>query len=498
MIKKTSVCLLSLFLCFSYLSEAQEVNFSNGYYLDSKANLFETNDSSLTLFSINVFQLDQDLHGINVINYSSGSLSSESTQLNDGSFLYSLPGDVILKINSDLSASWKTKIDSFSVYSLATISEQKSYFVGKSTKANASYKLIIGEIDNIGQIVNSIALNLDSKPWNAEINTMSDSSIILGISESLDQGLIHHFVKLDTAFDLVWHKKFNANTWKIHSISTLQNGSFITSFSAAERDILLMKIDGDGELLWSNKIGSPKAEKLTDIDIFPNGNILIGGTSALLSSDTICDGMYTYEFCSDPMISLLDSNANVLWTNIDHSEDFDVLNGVHAFNDDSTFLVSINRPSGTLQLMKKTIADHSFCNGEDVSFTTTPFPIVFDSSGITSNTVSLSFSLSSNQSSIYPFETFLSCFPAGLSAEQWSESELKIFPNPASIEISLESPFKNAQASIIDVRGTILKSLSSLSFGNNQINIESLPSGLYIIHLLGDDGQQKTAKLLVE
>ncbi len=63
---------------------------------------------------------------------------------------------------------------------------------------------------------------------------------------------------------------------------------------------------------------------------------------------------------------------------------------------------------------------------------------------------------------------------------------LQIYPNPASTEITVETPNPNGEITINNVVGQTLKTMHSAS-NKTTINIADLPSGMYIIRVSGEN-----------
>ena len=75
----------------------------------------------------------------------------------------------------------------------------------------------------------------------------------------------------------------------------------------------------------------------------------------------------------------------------------------------------------------------------------------------------------------------------GVENHQADNLSLEIFPNPANTTISLIIPynFSTANVEIFDLNGRLVQYKTQVSTNDNQINVETLPSGFYTIRLIG-------------
>ncbi len=90
---------------------------------------------------------------------------------------------------------------------------------------------------------------------------------------------------------------------------------------------------------------------------------------------------------------------------------------------------------------------------------------------------------------------------ASLSVGEESLSNISIFPNPASSELNINSDTNNLLAlktiNIYNTLGKRVKTISPESSGNLTIDISDLASGLYILELNSNSGEQQTRKLVI-
>lgn len=72
-------------------------------------------------------------------------------------------------------------------------------------------------------------------------------------------------------------------------------------------------------------------------------------------------------------------------------------------------------------------------------------------------------------------------------------NDIKLFPNPATdvVNVTTAKDFKIKQVNVIDATG---RNLSSSKFENNQVDVSSLPAGIYLIEFVNIDGVRLTTR----
>ena len=80
------------------------------------------------------------------------------------------------------------------------------------------------------------------------------------------------------------------------------------------------------------------------------------------------------------------------------------------------------------------------------------------------------------------------CFPGG---------EVSIYPNPASKSFSIRNEYGKGQATLLDVRGRLLKNIV-LNQAEQTVGIDGLSQGIYMLQLTFDSGESRVVKLVVQ
>ena len=145
-----------------------------------------------------------------------------------------------------------------------------------------------------------------------DIKEMPDKSyIILGTTTST-VGVNHVFIaNIDTAGVLLWYKQFIypendfASQIQITTDNKLVILGYSKSYTQSKGDILLIKTDLGGNLIWRKLIGSPTLdENYTSLQIINNNTVyLIGGTERPSSNFNIA-------------VTKLDTAGNVIWNKL--------------------------------------------------------------------------------------------------------------------------------------------------------------------------------------
>jgi len=128
-------------------------------------------------------------------------------------------------------------------------------------------------------------------------------------------------IRLDSNGNLVWAKTYGGNrdesTSLISSIKITKDGGFVigsdtNSFGAGGTDILVIRLDSNGNLVWAKTYGGNRYEQISSIKITKDEGLIIGG-------DTTSFGAGSY----DAFAMRLDSNGNVSWVKTFGGKEFE-------------------------------------------------------------------------------------------------------------------------------------------------------------------------------
>lgn len=143
--------------------------------------------------------------------------------------------------------------------------------------------------------------------------------IIAGYTESYGAGSEDvYLIRTDSIGDTIWTRTFGGNDWeKGRSVVATDDGGFLAvgttlSFGAGRSDIYLMRLDENGDSLWTTTYGFEGYEKGYCIRKTNDDGFVISGYTN------------SYGFGSaDVLLLKIDSYGNVLWTNNFGGDDFE-------------------------------------------------------------------------------------------------------------------------------------------------------------------------------
>jgi hypothetical protein len=278
------------------------------------------------------------------------------------------------------------------------------------------------------------------------IETDDGGLMLVGTTESFGLGGRDAFcVKLDGEGNLQWSKAYGGNEFDGAShIAKADNGSMVlTGFTSSggngQDDVLVMKIDSVGELLWSKAFGGSQFDYGRQILVDSLGGIKVAAFGN--SFDVEVDDWFVD---NDIWLLGLDEEGNGACTQVD--------------------LTLVDTDCNTIEGSY----DASFVSG---SGTHTPPTLV----GAT-----------------YLIELD-ACAPIGIDDE--SEPIFKLYPNPASSWLTIESGGTSFAYEVYNSVGKLV----ARGFGGpaHQIDVSDYPTGIYVIKCSAD-GQSLVRSLLIQ
>lgn len=115
---------------------------------------------------------------------------------------------------------------------------------------------------------------------------VADGYLIIGYTTSFGSGSKDVYViRLDRDGNEVWSKTYGGKRWDVGmSVCAAENGGyyvcgFTHSFGAGEEDIYLLKIDEDGNEMWSRTYGGERIEMSNSVVVLGDNGCIIGATS---------------------------------------------------------------------------------------------------------------------------------------------------------------------------------------------------------------------------
>ncbi|MBK7854216.1 MAG: T9SS type A sorting domain-containing protein [Bacteroidetes bacterium] len=146
------------------------------------------------------------------------------------------------------------------------------------------------------------------------LQTNDNSYLLTGATKNVVAGFIDAVVmKMDSAGNILWTKAYGRGDFdQLTSAVQTYDGNFVCAGSVTDssvygRDVLVMKIDNAGNILWSKRYGTTGTDLASTLDgliqTIDSGFVVVGITNNL-----------TGTFNNDPFIMKLNSNGDTLWT----------------------------------------------------------------------------------------------------------------------------------------------------------------------------------------
>jgi gliding motility-associated-like protein len=150
-------------------------------------------------------------------------------------------------------------------------------------------------------------------------------------------------IRIDDNGNIIWENTFANPLYELARkiIPTSDGGFFIGGItdqnSSFGEDLITLKLDANGNLLWSRTYDAPGNQRLEDMLQMPNGNFLLAGQSGLSSVN------------DDQWIICLRPDGTRLWDKTYGTSTTDYLYNVIALNDGNYLLTGVEGGAGTIR-----------------------------------------------------------------------------------------------------------------------------------------------------
>jgi glycine cleavage system H lipoate-binding protein len=175
-------------------------------------------------------------------------------------------------------------------------------------------------------------------PVSSESN--ANPVLVFGSTSSTDNGDSDFWLlKLDGQGQLLWQKKYGDSAEeKGQVVLNSADGGYIllgtvADFSTGLNDVLVIKTDSQGEVLWQKTYGDDGSNQVTTAQLTPEGDILFGGQNAV--------GQYDF------WLNKIDSQGNIIWQTTAGTESSDTATDLVINTDGSIVMVGYNISNGT-------------------------------------------------------------------------------------------------------------------------------------------------------
>ncbi len=142
--------------------------------------------------------------------------------------------------------------------------------------------------DSMGELLWMAEIGVtDSNEFaNAVCVTTNGDVVIAGLNDDYPLGTGHgHIVRLSEDGTLLWDRTYGETTHPLNfcAIAELQNGDLITASTYyhddAYPDAFLMRMTASGDTLWTRMFGDSTDERISDLAMTPDGDIILCGRS---------------------------------------------------------------------------------------------------------------------------------------------------------------------------------------------------------------------------
>ena len=387
-----------------------------------------------------------------------------------------------------------------------------------------SWDCWIIKLDSAGNIIWQKTLGGSSVDQGYDIQQTSDNGYIVTCGSNSNDGDItgNHggsdfwVVKLNATGSIIWQKSLGGTGDDLgSSVQQTFDGGYIVGGNSnstngdvtgnhGNDDFWVVKLDSEGNISWQKSLGGSGFDGFQCIKQAIDGGYLVSGYTFSNNGDVTGNhGNY------DVWVIKLNSLGNITWQKTLGGTNSDQAKYIQQTIDEGIIIVGNTKSNngdvsnnqgdwdywvvkldgmGTL-LWQKTLGGISFDEADYIEQTTEGGYII---AGRTN----------SNNGDVTGNHGNTDFWVVKLASDSLSNSEFEItntilYPNPSSKFISLQystNPETSFYFKIIDLTGKIIK--SSFSKFNDQINIESLTIGNYIIQIETENGKTETKKFI--
>lgn len=348
--------------------------------------------------------------------------------------------------------------------------------------------------------------------------------VVTGLTEDFDEGAMGNsdivVVRLDSVGNTLWTKLIGTKGRELgNTVSETKDGGFILAGTTSKNiiqqaDLLLIKLDGTGNIGWSKSYGTRNNERVYDILQLPNGYVIQGDT-----------GVY---FTSDMYMMKTDLNGNMNWAKIyplTYSKGCKSTG--FALAADSGFIAAgfYNLPGSLMYngVLVKTDKNGVLACGERNFSLTLTNPNLSVRSWQTINTLPITSAQSVDTKSYYGSFTNVASFceianvetpaPAKSAAnatggnekaffrEDEASNNVELYPNPATVAFYLLTGSSETKRTfdvvITDATGHIISETKNFC-GTQSIDISDMDLGLYFVKIYENNELLEIKKLFKE
>ena len=366
---------------------------------------------------------------------------------------------------------------------------------------NGGYDILNIEIDSLGnEIWNNSYGGTD---WDfAYDNTilLNGDAIISGSTHSIGNGNLDAYVmRIDNNGDSLWIKNYGSSGDDVIYRTILTSDNYIigigsTTTSNGDKDIFLLKMDENGDTLWTKTFGTTLNDEGFEIKETNTGNYLICGYIEAAGL-----GKEGYYFETDTI-------GTVLWTQVYGGANEETFNALAIKTGENRFYAARETSSFGNGEYDFGVKGLSIFGGWYISgntygtlMTEKPYDMIYTSHHRIL-TVGYTDYPSGNQNvmavlsdSLFPYQPTLINYIDVTSVIENEISNFSIYPNPAS-DIIYFSENNLVSFSIHDISGQLFLQKNEMI---NSIDISDLSSGIYILSVKTSENKFAKIRLVI-
>lgn len=403
--------------------------------------------------------------------------------------------------------------------------------------------IFVIKLDRDGDVLWIKTYGGKSKEYGQSITTTSDGGVLIIGSTSSNDGDFEGMkkgeldicaIKLDTDGELLWKKTFGGSKADYGSsiVTTTDGGVLITGTTSSNdgdfvgekhggrMDVVVIKLDRDGNVMWMKTFGGTSDEIGRSITTTSDGGILITGGASSLDGDF--EGMIRGQW--DIFIFKLDGDGDVLWKKTaggswaEHgysitttSDDGILIAGeASSINGDfegmikgetDIFVVKLDRDGEVL--WKKTYGGTSIESGRSMSKTA--------EGGILVTGIALSndgdfegMNVGRSDICVFKLDKDGNLNPSTSVGEQTLSASLRVSPNPISTSSTITYNMDNPSLVRIELLNTLGQVVEIVFDGYREsgshavpVNLSTMTSGIYSVRMISDARVQTTPVCVV-
>ena len=175
---------------------------------------------------------------------------------------------------------------------------------------NGATDCYLFKIDSLGNFMWSKTFGGANIDWGTDIVQTTDSNLVFcGYSNSYSSDYDVTLWKTDSSGNLIWEQFYGGSDWDFaYSMAKTADSGFVVagetySFGNGQNDGYLIRLNAQGDTLWTKAYGGAQSDVFNDVVVCKNGSILCSGQSNSYSTNGDVDFWVVY----------MDSSGNTIW-----------------------------------------------------------------------------------------------------------------------------------------------------------------------------------------